>query len=365
MAQSSFPWTDGTGDGGPYSADTWDNIYAAAFLADGGVNEGVLHGLKVSGTASPVSVAAGAAVVNGKVFISTATETVSVPTPASSARYDRVVLRADYAAQTVRIARLAGTEGSGSPPALTQSDGVTWEISLAKLYVTTGGVITVTDERAYCTGAGSQRMPGEIIMWSGALSGHYPVHPRTGLADTRWHICNGDVENGVATPNLLDKFVICAGSTYASGTSGGSATKNLAHTHGVNTITVASENGHTHGVNITSEAVQAGLHNHTISSDTPGVIPVGAASGTTGVVQSLLNHNHGGLTGSTNPNPHSHSVSGTTAAGSAHSHSLSGSTAAGSAHTHALSGSTASGGSSTQDIMPPYYALVYLCYVGD
>jgi len=50
---------------------------------------------------------------------------------------------------TVRIAKINGVEG-GSAPALTQTDGTKWEISLAQVSITTGGVITVTDERAYC-----------------------------------------------------------------------------------------------------------------------------------------------------------------------------------------------------------------------
>ena len=56
-----------------------------------------------------------------------------------------MVLRAGYVAKTV-IALLAGAEG-GAAPALTQTDGTTWEYSLAQVSITTGGVITLTDER--------------------------------------------------------------------------------------------------------------------------------------------------------------------------------------------------------------------------
>lgn len=351
MAEYSFPWTDNLGDGGPYAAGTWDDIYEALFTSDA-TKEAVLRGLAVSGTASPVSVAAGSAVVKGKIYRNTAALDVSVPTPTSQARYDRIVLQADWSTQTVRVVRLAGTEGSGSPPTLTQTDGVKWEISLAKLYVTTGGAITVTDERVFARYGGEAHLRGQIIMWSGTLSGHYPVDPRSGVADTRWHICNGDVENGVQTPNLQDRFVICAGSTYSAGATGGSATKNLAHTHGVGTLAAANESSHTHAVNITSEAVQAGLHNHSISSVSHFNILQGQIAQSPPVygLLNMTNHNHGGLTGSSNP--------------TAHSHNVSGSTGAGSAHTHPLSGSTAAGGSATQDIMPPYYAMVFLCYVG-
>jgi hypothetical protein len=60
-----------------------------------------------------------------------------------------VVLRVAWAAQTVRITRIAGTEGAGLP-ALTQTPGTTYDVPLASASITTGGAITVTDARAYC-----------------------------------------------------------------------------------------------------------------------------------------------------------------------------------------------------------------------
>ncbi len=153
MAQTSFPWTDATGDGGPYAAETWDNIYEHLFQTDQAASEGVLEGdggeLVCEGVATPITVGTGAAVVKGKIYINTAVEEVSIPLPTAATRVDRIVLRADFSAQEVRIARLAGVEGGGAPN-LTQVDGTTWEISLAQASVTTGGEITITDERAFC-----------------------------------------------------------------------------------------------------------------------------------------------------------------------------------------------------------------------
>ena len=68
---------------------------------------------------------------------------------------------------------------------------------------------------------------GIIAMWSGS-SGSIPAG---------WLLCNGS--NG--TPNLRDRFVVGAGTTYAVGDTGGSKNSTLiAHTH---TIT---DNGHSH-----------------------------------------------------------------------------------------------------------------------
>ena len=152
MSEYSMPWADGAGDGGPYSSESWDDLFEVLFTTDQAATEGVIAGrggeLEVTGTASPASVATGAAVVKGKIYINTAAVDVSVPTPTGDTRYDRIVLQADYSARTVRIARLEGSEG-GSAPSLTQTDGTKWEIPLAQLEVHTDGSIVVTDQRAF------------------------------------------------------------------------------------------------------------------------------------------------------------------------------------------------------------------------
>lgn len=158
MTETSYPWAgETTGDKGPYSDDQWSDMFRAFFTRDR-ANEGILrpssseglNDLEVTGVASPVDVATGEAMVDGKFYKSDAIVEVTIPTPTTNPRIDRVVLRKDWAAQTVRITRIAGTEAaSPSPPAITQTDGTTWDLKLAQVYITTGGVITVTDERVW------------------------------------------------------------------------------------------------------------------------------------------------------------------------------------------------------------------------
>jgi hypothetical protein len=156
MAQLSFPWpgdsgAGGTGDCGPYTADAFSNWYEKMFCSDS-TNESVISNigneLAVTGAATPLSINTGSALVNGKFYNNSASTTLAIATPAGATRIDRVILRADYAAQTVRLVLLAGAEG-GAAPALTQVDGTTWEVSLAQASITTGGVVTVTDERGF------------------------------------------------------------------------------------------------------------------------------------------------------------------------------------------------------------------------
>lgn len=153
MTEKSIFWTTG-GAGDSASEYTMAELIRwlrQTYLSDN-TDEGVLlnYGgeLAVSGTATPVDIASGGALVYGFPYWSTAASTLAIPTPSGDTRIDRVVLEVNWTAQLVRIACVAGVEGAGAP-ALTQNAGVTWQVSLAQASITTGGVITVTDEREF------------------------------------------------------------------------------------------------------------------------------------------------------------------------------------------------------------------------
>lgn len=300
MSEISMPWdgdTGGTppapGDAGPYASNDWDDMHADAFGE--GVVPGIGDELAVSGTSSPVSVGTGRAWVNGKYYANSAALEVAVPTPTGATRIDRIVLRADYTAQTVRAVRLAGSEG-GAAPALTQSDGVTWEISLAQVSITTAGVITVTSER---TAADQGRLPGEItIMYANSVSAaKNPV--RAGLTFDRWYLCDGGTYNGRPTPDMADRLPIGVGTIIGSqGDTDGAAT----HDHDAGTLATDTEASHTHQVSINTGSV--------ISEGGPYRSDDTASNGI------YL--------------PHHHLVSGYTVGSGSHDHAVTGDTAEGS-----------------------------------
>lgn len=160
MAQTSRFW-DGTtvGDAtvAPYDAVTEFSRVMQSISGAGGIAtnqsavfRGELNELAVTGVATPVSVASGRAITAGTWYENDAATTVAIPTPAVSTRIDRIVLRKDWSAlvQTVRVTRIAGVEGGGAP-ALVQIYGTTWDEPLAQASITTGGVITVTDQRQF------------------------------------------------------------------------------------------------------------------------------------------------------------------------------------------------------------------------
>lgn len=159
MAEHSLFW-DGSvlGDCGPYTQQHFhDWFYRTVFNGDD--NRGPIRGwrdeLLVSGTSSPITVAAGGAVVYGGLYDSDAATSVAVSTPSSGfSRYDRIVVRRDWSAQTIRIARVTGTAAAiPAVPALTQTALITWEIPLATLLIDDAGTITVTDTREFCAPA--------------------------------------------------------------------------------------------------------------------------------------------------------------------------------------------------------------------
>jgi len=117
-------------------------------------------------SANTVRVSSGRAVVYGTWYQNDANVDVNIPTPSVSTRVDRIVLRKSWAAQTVRITRIAGVEGGGTP-AMTQTVGVTWDIPLFTVSITTGAAITLGDVREFIDINGGTDANGNLIVGAG------------------------------------------------------------------------------------------------------------------------------------------------------------------------------------------------------
>ena len=168
---------------------------------------------------------------------------------------------------------------------------------------------------------------GGIIMWAGTFGGADNKYPMIGGApNAAWHICDGTD----GTPDLRDRFVVGAGSTYATGATGGAAT--VPHTHSDGTYTVAP-------------------HKHTLSSHTHTV----AVSGTTGNpnnVVSVQGYVGSGTKYSVATNIHTHSFADASSTTSVPSQTYTSDTAPD------VSGT--SGAASNESNLPPYYALSFM-----
>ncbi len=399
-SEKSLFWTTGaTGDGAsPYTQADIIAFFGRMF-APGQANAGIVKNfgdeLEVTGTASPVSVAAGGAMVYGFPYLSDAAVTVAIPTPAASTRIDRIVLRADWAAQTVRITRIAGTEGAGAP-ALTQNPGVTYDVPLAQVSITTAGAITVTDEREFChfgTAVGPDNIDDEAVetehikdgavtadkMATGAALPIGALMPYAGAAaPSGWLLCDG---SAVSRSTYAGLFAVI-GTTYGAGN--GTTTFNvpnlkgrmpvgldaahtefdtLAETGGeiTHTLTEAEMPNHGHvlgmGGSHTHTEQGAGAHTHTTSD--PGnhthltQVGTGAEGGDPRLaVMGQVNRNAlqtGADTATTAAGAHTH----TTSDPGNHSHTID----AGGSHTHSMNNV---GGGTAHPNLQPYIVMPYI-----
>ena len=170
----------------------------------------------------------------------------------------------------------------------------------------------VTATAAELNTASTHYVPsGGIIIWSGSIAN----------IPSGWALCDGDPENG--TPDLRDRFVVGAGSTYAVDATGGA-----------DTVTLSTSNmpAHTHSSGtLGGTALSDGAHTHTIDGGS------GAVSDFFGGSEADYGAGIGSPRLTTNSNG---------------------------AHTHTVdvnSGSTGSRGSGTAfNIIPKYYALAYI-----
>jgi microcystin-dependent protein len=216
---------------------------------------------------------------------------------------------------------------------------------------TAGSNTTQIANTAYVRGELTTLIPsGIILLWSGSI-----VSIPSG-----WVLCNGSN----STPDLRDRFVVGAGSTYAVNATGGANTVTLdatmipAHTHTFSATTSVVSNDHNPGFSGTTSG-QSNTHSHGVND--PGHAhgyfnmtgangrfePTGGLGNNTGANSTTNTASTGITLGNANAD-HNHTYSGTTAGQSA-------------GHTHTLSGTSGStGGGLAHENRPPYFALAYI-----
>ena len=85
---------------------------------------------------------------------------------------------------------------------------------------------------------------GGIVAFSGTFSGRNPLDMKSKKAMTNWCLCDGTTTNGLAVPDLRDRMIMGAGTTYKTGGKGGSA--DISGTTGKTTLTNAMMPSHIH-----------------------------------------------------------------------------------------------------------------------
>ena len=169
---------------------------------------------------------------------------------------------------------------------------------------------------------------GGIILWSGSV----------GTVPTGWALCDGTQ----GTPDLRNKFLVGAGSTYNVGATGGV----LAHT-----VDLGS---HTHTITVQSHALTSSeipAHSHT--GWKRGGFYRDTNAGGSGLVAP-------GETGEPGSPPEVTATPDTEMNSSVTSNPVSGTTGGSGGHSHGASASTNELATQALDNLPPYYALAYI-----
>lgn len=198
--------------------------------------------------------------------------------------------------------------------------------SAAELNILDGATVTTAELNLLDGKTANDFFPsGGIIIWSGAAN----------AIPSGWLLCNG----ASGTPDLRDRFVVGAGSTYAVGATGGqnSITSVPAHTHGSGNLVTANAGDHAHNGSTST----IGNHNHNIN----------AGSGSNGSSVGI---------NSAQSNVQANQTTITNAVQQSGSHAHNFTTANAGTHAHNVSGNTSSAGNASVDVRPPYYALCYI-----
>jgi hypothetical protein len=186
-------------------------------------------------------------------------------------------------------------------------------------------------------------LPGMIVMYTGTT------------APVGWAICNGT--NG--TPDLRDRFIIGAGSTFNVGTPGGSYVTNNAgdHQHTVGSVSGSfntNESGaaHSHSVNPPETGTSsAGGHSHSTGS------PNSTGTAATGNTRNYATGAHGHNTSNTGSHSHNVNIATLNSGNGSANHAHSGSFNTNNSNTTSLPGH--SNHTHTTD-RPLFHALMYI-----
>ena len=146
---------------------------------------------------------------------------------------------------------ILSADGSETMAQFVQNGATSLRYDNSKKFETTSTGVTVTGTVTATTFSGDGIIPaGGIIIWSGASN----------AIPTGWLLCDGSN----STPDLRDRFVVGAGSTYSVGATGGSDSVTLttaqipSHTHSIQIRTGLDDNNFSFNQGFSSDAPTSG-----------------------------------------------------------------------------------------------------------
>jgi hypothetical protein len=175
--ESSYLWTTGgVGDAITYTTADWSNIIKVVSASPGGEGVGTwLDNLAATATTNKVTISTGAAVVDGKPYLCSVAGDITIPSAVGggNTRIDRIVLRANWISQTVRLYRIPGTDAaSPSAPVYSSTRGSSFDVLLWQATVNASGAVTLVDERQWGTSQLKSYSNGIFVTSLGLLGVH-------------------------------------------------------------------------------------------------------------------------------------------------------------------------------------------------
>ena len=177
-----------------------------------------------------------------------------------------------------------GTDGR-TPSEIWLTQGYSYKLVLKD---STGSTIATYDDIYGILGTVPSVTPipsGVITMWSGSV----------GSVPSGWNLCDGT--NG--TPNLVNRFVVGAGSTYSVGSTGGS-TDSIVVSHTHTATSTVTDSGHTHSLTNGTSLWQQSAGSSLGGGGSSNPVNVAVNSATTGITVATTNTSTG--TSGTNAN---------------------------------------------------------------
>ena len=162
-----FDYDEAGGETYEYTSEEFSSLIQG--ITGNGISANYLNEFAPTANGLDISVASGAAFINGRWGYNSAAKTISLsPTTTTMKRIDRIVIELDVASRVIGLNTLVGTATTGTPTAPVLADN---QLAICSVLVANGSNTTLTDERVFTYSAAEvQKQLNEIKARIGNLA---------------------------------------------------------------------------------------------------------------------------------------------------------------------------------------------------
>lgn len=162
-----FDYDAAGGDTYQYTSEEFSSLIEG--ITGNGISANYMNEFAPTANGLDISIASGAAFVNGRWGYNSAAKTISLsPTTTTQKRIDRIVIELDVASRIIGLNTIVGTATTGTPTAPVLADN---QLAICSVLVANGSTTTLTDERVFTYSASEvQKQLNEIKAKMGNLA---------------------------------------------------------------------------------------------------------------------------------------------------------------------------------------------------